>query len=87
MSSFKKNRVIPSITEKGDDIVRQAEDIVPSSVSNKYVKEITVPFTKEMSDLLEKLFLYFDENVSRRKLCSKYLLNSLRSEVEKFKLN
>ncbi|TSJ80185.1 MAG: hypothetical protein NMK33_06440 (plasmid) [Candidatus Cardinium sp.] len=87
MSSFKKNRVIPSITEKGDAIVSRAEDISTSVVGNKHVKEITVPFTKEMSELLEKIFLYFDGDVSRRKLCSKYLLNSLRSEVEKFKLN
>jgi hypothetical protein len=87
MSSFKKNRSVPKITEKGDTIVNQAEDIVPITIANKHVKEITIPFTKEMSDLLEKIFVHFDGDISRRKLCSKYLLKSLRSEATKLELN
>ena len=87
MSSFKKNIVIPSVTEQGDAIISQAGDLSHSVANNKHVKDITIPFTKEMSELLEKIFLYFDGDVSRRKLCSKYLLNALRSEAEKFKLN
>ena len=54
---------------------------------NKHVKEITIPFTKEMSDLLEKIFIHFDGDISRRKLCSKYLLKSLRSEATKLELD
>ena len=87
MSSFKKNRSIPKITDIGDTIINKAEDIVPITIVNKHVKEITIPFTKEMSDLLEKIFIHFDGDISRRKLCAKYLLKSLRSEAEKFELN
>ena len=87
MSSFKKNRSIPKITDIGDTIVSKAEDIAPITIVNKHVKEITIPFTKEMSDLLEKIFIHFDGDISRRKLCAKYLLKSLRSEAEKFALN
>ena len=87
MSSFKKNRSVTKITEKGDTIVNQAEDIVQITIANKHVKEITIPFTKEMSDLLEKIFVHFDGDISRRKLCSKYLLKSLRSEATKLELN
>lgn len=87
MSSFKKNRVVPIITEKGGNIISQAEDISNSVLVDKHVKNITIPFTREMSDLLEKIFHHFDGDISRRKLCSKYLLKTLRSESEKFKLN
>lgn len=87
MSSFKKNRSVPKITDIGDTIVNKAEDIASITMVNKNVKEITIPFTKEMSDLLEKIFIHFDGDISRRKLCAKYLLKSLRSEAEKFELN
>ena len=87
MSSFKKNRIIPNITEKGDKIISQAESIVNSNLMNKHVKEITIPFTREMSDLLEKVFHHFNGDISRRKLCARYLLRSLQSEVENIKLN
>jgi hypothetical protein len=80
MSNFKKNRPTLHITEKGNNIINKAEDIKLST--SKYVKEITVPFTQEMSELLEKIFIHFDSNISRRKLCSKYLLKSLKSEAE-----
>lgn len=87
MSSFKKNRSVPKITDIGDTIVNKAEDIAPLYLVSKHVKEITIPFTKEMSDLLEKIFIHFDGDISRRKLCSKYLLKSLKSEAEKFELD
>jgi len=87
MSSFKKNRFTPKITKEGDAIINQAEDTTTIPLVNKHVKEITIPFTKEMSDLLEKIFIHFDGDISRRKLCSKYLLKSLRSEATKLELN
>ena len=87
MSSFKKNRSVPKITDIGETIINKAEDTIPVTITNKSVKEITIPFTKEMSDLLEKIFIHFDGDISRRKLCAKYLLKSLKAEVDKFELN
>lgn len=82
MSSFKKNRSIIEITKVGNDIISEADDI-RNLASNKIVKEITVPFTAEMSALLETIFNSFEGDISRRKLCSKYLLKSLRLEKAK----
>ena len=89
MSSFKKNRSVPKITDIGKAIVEGAEDTTPTpiAIANRSVKEITIPFTKEMSDLLEKLYMHFDGDISRRKLCAKYLLKALRTGVNKFELN
>ena len=86
MSSFKKNRTNPSITKKGELIVQQAENKQFGKLHQKYIKEITIPFTEEMSGLLESIFLYFEGDISRRKLCSKYLLRSLKEESKKLKL-
>lgn len=83
MSSFRKNRVVPNITEQGANIINKAEELIPSVSINKHVKEITIPFTQEMSDLLEKIFNHFEGDISRRKLCAKFLLKSLRSESER----
>ena len=83
MSSFKKNKPIPQISNKGSDIINQAEDVLVRSSKKKYIKEITIPFTQEMSDLLEKIYIYHDGDISRRKLCAKYLLTSLKSEYTK----
>ena len=44
---------------------------------------ITPEVGKQQMDLLEKIFIHFDGDISRRKLCAKYLLKSLRSEAEK----
>jgi len=86
MSSFKKNRSVPSITKEGNMIINKVESQILKQ-GNKHVKEITVPFTQEMAELLENIFQYFDKDISRRKLCSKYLLKALRSESQKLKLN
>lgn len=81
MSSFKKNRSIPSITNEGNQIIGKAEDADFIKKNSKFVKEITIPFTAEMDSLLEKLFHYYEGDISRRKLCTKYLLKALKNEV------
>ena len=86
MPSFKKNRSTLNITEKGEKIIEQAEDIQSSSISRKPIKEITIPFTQEMSNLLEEIFNHFEGDISRRKLCARYLLRSLKDESRKLKL-
>lgn len=85
MSSFKRNRDIPKITEKGNKIISNAEDVTIT----KYIeptKVTTVPFTQEMSDMLEKIFNHFEGNISRRKLCAKYLFNALKTELKNLNL-
>lgn len=52
-------------------------------LKNKYIKEITIPFTQEMSDLLEQIYDYHDGDISRRKLCVKYLNQSLKIAISK----
>lgn len=82
MSSFKKNRLNPNITSEGLEIIKKSEDYsLPKSI-----KGITIPCTQEMSEILEKLFHYFDGDISRRKICSKYLLKSLKEEAIKLNL-
>jgi hypothetical protein len=80
MSSFKKNHPIPKISNDGVDIINQAEDVLITTSKKKYIKEITIPFTQEMSDLLEQIYLYHDGDISRRKLCAKQLVKALRLE-------
>ena len=82
MSSFKKNKPISSITNEGNKIISKSED---SKNYKKFetVKEITVPCNQEMFDLIEYLFNHFDGDISRRRLCSKYLLKSLKEERKK----
>lgn len=85
MSNFKKNRSLPTISEHSKKIISQAEDTVYNINTNK--KEITIPFTEEMSNLLERIFTYFDGDISRRKLCAKYLLKALKEEAKKLEIN
>jgi len=87
MPSFKKNRPVSSITEIGKDIISKAEDGNNYKKAKKPVKEITIPFDMEMSNLLEKMFLYFEGDISRRKLCAKCLLKVLREEAGRLNLN
>lgn len=87
MSSFKKNRVMPNITERGNSIINSVESTKVQPKDHKYVKAITIPFTQEMSELLDKIFNHFEGDISRRKLCSRYLVKALRSEVDILKLN
>jgi hypothetical protein len=86
MSSFKKNRSPLHISKEGDMIINKIENQSNSKQSSKTIKEITIPFTEEMCELLEKIFTYFDRDISRRKLCSKYLLKILQSEAKKLGL-
>lgn len=83
MSSFKKNRPIPIVTSNGKEIINKAEDVLDNSKKHKITKEITIPFTAEMSGLLEAIFEHFGGDISRRKLCSKYLLRALKEEYTK----
>lgn len=83
MSSFKKNRPIPIVTKNGKEIINKAEDIPNTRKKSKIIKEITIPFTEEMANLLEAIFNNFDGEISRRKLCSKYLLRALTEEYNK----
>jgi hypothetical protein len=85
MSSFKKNRSIPTVNEYGKEIINQSEDSLYNIKYNK--KEITIPFTEEMSSLLERIFTYFEGDISRRKLCAKYLLKALKEAVQKLEIN
>jgi hypothetical protein len=82
MSGFKKNKAVPKISSAGLDIINQAEDVSNERTTNikknKYIKEITIPFTQDMSDLLEQMYNYHDGDISRRKLCVKYLTQSLK---------
>jgi len=86
MRNFKKNRPVPNISLQGVSIIENAED-GKKKINLPIKKEITIPFSEDMSGLLEKLFHYYEGDISRRKLCARYLLRTLKDEVKKLNLD
>ncbi|MBK2027415.1 hypothetical protein IB642_04220 [Allofrancisella guangzhouensis] len=85
-SKFKRNTPINIPTEAGKKFIDNAEDAPKQiiSVTTKFSKkEFTFPLSAKHAGLLEKIYKYFDEDISRRKLGAKALAKGLEDEAEK----
>ena len=85
-SKFKKNTPINTPTEVGERFIENAEDSTSKSNPKKLKfskKEFTFPLSAKHACLLEKIYNYFDEDISRRKLGAKALAKGLEAEAKK----
>ena len=81
MSKFRKNIPVNVPSSKSEEYINKAEDGISKTVYKK--KEFTFPLSSKHAGLLEKIYEYYDGDISRRKLGAKALISGIESEAEK----
>jgi hypothetical protein len=83
---FKKNTPINTLSEQDNKFINDAEDITVET-KNKNIKyskkEFTFPLSAKHAGLLEKIYNYYDQDISRRKLGAKALSKGIEAEADK----
>lgn len=86
MSKFRKNTPIVTPDKKSETYINQAEDGSVDKVKSNALfqkKEFTFPLSAKHAGLLEKLFEYYDGDISRRKIGAKALAFGIEKEADK----
>lgn len=89
MSKFRKNTPLINPDEHAKSFIEAAEDGNINKVEKKMAgasyakKEFTFPLSAKHAGLLEKIFNFYDGDISRRKLGAKALALGIETEAER----
>lgn len=87
MSKFTKNTPINTPTESDKKFINNAEDIKVKNQIEKGIKyskkDFTFPLSAKHAGLLEKIYDYYEGDISRRKIGAKALAKAIENEANK----
>ena len=88
-SKFRKNTPVNLPDKKTEKYINQADSdhFTQATDQKKYTKkEFTFPLSAKHAGLLEKIYNYHDEDISRRRIGAKVLAKGLEEEAKKLGL-